>query len=132
MAKKSSVGKIAAGVGLAALAAAAAGTYYFYGDGGKKHRQQAKAWTKAAKSEVLKKIKGMQSFSKQAYGEAVSEVLAKYKQAKNIKPEELVALGSELKGHWDGIKKEMEKMGTAKKKLASVKKKVSGKKKKSR
>ncbi len=112
MAKQSPVRKIATGVGLAALAAAAAGTYYFYGAGGEKHRKAAKAWAKRAKSEMMKKIKGMKSVSKQAYSQAVKEVMDKYKQVKNIDPSELAALGKELSGHWENISKDLAKLGS--------------------
>jgi len=127
MAKGSATKKIAGGLGLAALAAAAATTYYFYGKDGKKHRADAKHWGHAAKGEMLKKIKGMKQVSKQTYEQAVREVLAKYKQAKNIDPAELVALGTELKGHWDDISKNLAKMG-AKKPAAKSRKAAPAKK----
>ena len=110
MAKKTSgAGKIAAGVGLAALAAAAAGAYYFNGPDGKKHKKQVKAWSEKAKKEMIAKVKQMKSMSAGAYHQAAAEVLAKYKQAKNVDPAELAALGKELKSHWDGISKTLAK-----------------------
>jgi len=116
MVKKSS-SKLAEGLGIAALAAgaaAAAAGYYFYGEGGKKHRKQAAAWSKQAKTEMVKKIRQMESLSKTAYNQAAREVMAKYKQAKNIDPAELQAFGLELKGHWDKISKEIVKLGAGK------------------
>jgi hypothetical protein len=117
MVKKSSTGKIAGGIGIAALAAGAAAVaegYYFSGKEGKKHRKQVSAWSKQAKMEMVKKIKEMKGVSKQAYDQASAEILAKYKQAKNIDPEELMAFGQELKGHWDKISKEVSKLGAKK------------------
>ena len=101
---------MAGGLGVAALAAAAAATYYFYGKGGNKHRAKVKSWTHSAKTEVLKQIKGMNKISRQAYGRAVKQVLAKYKHAKKIDPAELAALGVELKGYWDNISKSITKL----------------------
>jgi uncharacterized protein HemX len=114
MNKKPSAGKIAGGLGLAAIAAAAAATYYFSGKQGKKHLKEFSGWNKKAKAEMLKKIKQMKSVSKQAYDEAAAEVLSKYKQAKNIDPKELQAFGRELKGHWEKISKELAKLGAKK------------------
>ena len=113
--KTSSVKKVAAGLGVAALAAGAAAAYYFAGPKGKKHRDQLSALGKKAKTDMVQRIKGMKTLSKQAYAGAVKEVLAKYKQAKNIDPQELVILGQELMGHWDDISKNIAKLGTKKK-----------------
>jgi uncharacterized protein HemX len=125
MNKKSSTGKIAVGLGLAAVAAAAAAVaagYYFSGEQGKKHRKEFADWSGKAKADMLIKIKKMGAFSKQAYNEAAEEVLAKYKQAKNIDPKELQAFGRELKGHWEKIAKEVSKLGTKKPMTKSGKK----------
>ena len=87
---KSSVGKkLGQGLGLAALAAAGAASFYFYGKDGKKHKNQAQNWLKAAKADVEKKMKGMKSAGQQAFDQATKDVLAKYKQAKNMDPKEL-------------------------------------------
>ena len=122
MAKKTSSGaKIAAGVGIAALAAGAAAAYYFTGKGGKANRRKVSAWTHKAKQEVVRELKKMKTVSKAAYHKTAAEVLAKYKQAKNIDPQELTALGHELKGHWDKISKHVSKLGTKAKTAAKKK-----------
>jgi len=121
MKKKSSAGKIAAGLGLAAVAAVAAG-YYFSGKEGKKHLKQLSGWSKKAKGEMLQKITKMKAVSEQTYNKAAQEVLTKYKQAKNIDPKELQAFGRELKGHWKKIAKEAGRLG-AKKSAAKKKSK---------
>lgn len=117
MTKKSSAGRIAGGLGLAAVAAAVAAVaagYYFSGKEGKKHLKELSGWSKKAKGEMLQKIKKMKAVSKRAYDEAAQEVLAKYKQAKNIDPKELQAFGRELKNHWKKIAKEISKLGAKK------------------
>jgi hypothetical protein len=118
MAKKTSsaAGKIAGGLGLAALAAGAAAAYYFTGKGGKQNRKKVSAWTHKAKTDMVSEMKKMKTVSKAAYEKAAKEVLAKYKQAKNIDPKEFAALGHELKGHWNSISKKVSKLGTAGKK----------------
>jgi uncharacterized protein HemX len=126
MATKKPASKLAEGLGLAALAAgaaAAAAGYYFYGTQGKAHRKTAAAWTKKAKTEMIKKIKEMKSVSKQNYDKAASEVMAKYKQAKNIDPKELQELGQELKSHWEKISKQVSQLGI--KKVVPSRKKAS-------
>ncbi|HYV33311.1 MAG TPA: hypothetical protein VE973_00480 [Candidatus Limnocylindria bacterium] len=115
MPKKTSTGtKVAAGLGVAALAAAAAATYYLSGPNGKKHRKQVSVWAGKAKKEMVQKIKGMKTFGKAAYEKAAKEVLAKYKQAKNIDPKELQALSQEIKTHWNKIAKDVAKLGAKK------------------
>ncbi len=106
MQKKTTAAKVAGSLGMAALAAgaaAAAAGYYFSGKKGKKHLKELSGWSKKAKSDLLEKVKKMKSVSKQAYNQAAEEVLAKYKQAKNIDPKELQAFGLELKSHWEKI-----------------------------
>ncbi|MFA5991549.1 MAG: hypothetical protein WC794_04890 [Candidatus Doudnabacteria bacterium] len=107
--------KIAEGLGLAALAAGAAATYFFYGQDGKKNRKTLTAWSKKAKEEMVKKIKGMKKVSKANYEVAAKEVLAKYKQIKNIDPKDVEVLGKELKGHWQKISGDLTKLGQTKK-----------------
>jgi hypothetical protein len=123
MSKKSSSSGtvIAGGLGAAALAAAAAAGYFFYGKDGKNNRQKLKTWSKSAKQDMVKKIKGLKVISKTAYEQAAKEVLAKYKQAKNIDPKELTAFGAELKQQWNNISKQALKLGTAKKKTPAKK-----------
>lgn len=109
--KTSNAEKMAGAVGLAAAGVAAVATgYYFYGKGGKAHRKEASAWTKKAKLEMLQRIKQMKVVSGAAYHKAASEVLAKYKQVKNIDPKELQTFGKELKAHWEKISKDASKL----------------------
>ncbi len=117
--------KVVEGLGLAAVAAAAAATYFFYGKGAKKYRKEFETWSKSAKLEMVKKIKSMKVVSKQAYETAAKEIMAKYKTAKNITPEEASILAGELKNHWERISKDIQKLG---KKPSPVAKKPASKK----
>ncbi len=111
MTKTSQAGKVAGAIGLAAAGVAAVATgYYFLGKDGKKHRKEATAWSKQAKTEMLRKLKQMKTVSQATYHKATEEVLAKYKQIKNIDPKELQTFGQELKTHWVEISKEAAKL----------------------
>src|ERR1700722_1729018 len=91
-------------VGAAALAAAAAGAYYFYGsDAATKHRRSMKGWMVKAKGEVMEQLENLTDVTQANYETAVAAVLNKYKQAKNIDPQELVALTGELQQAWKKI-----------------------------
>lgn len=103
--------KIAVGAGITALAAAAAaGTYFFAGKRGKENRAKVSKWADTAKKDVVKQLKGMTDVTKSSYNTAVDAVVAQYKKAKNVDPKELIALASELKGHWDNIAGEVSKV----------------------
>jgi hypothetical protein len=111
MTKTSVAGKVARGaLGLAAGAAAVAAGYYFFGKDGKTHRKQAAAWSRKAKTEMLEKIKQMKEVSRDAYQEALDDVLAKYKEIKGINPKELQSFGQELMAHWEKISKDAAKL----------------------
>jgi hypothetical protein len=125
MTKTSSAEKAAGALSLAAAAVAAVATgYYFYGKGGKAHRKEARDWTKKAKLDMLEKIKQMKDVTKAAYDMAAAEILAKYKQVKNIDPKELQTFGQELKAHWTEISKEAAKL-TVKSPVKKIKAKTS-------
>jgi len=98
-----------AGLGIAALAAAAAGAVYFYGKGGDKHRKAIKGWMVKARGEVMDKMEGLKDISQAAYDKTVTDVLSRYEKLKKATPEELAALGTELKSHWIAISKQVNK-----------------------
>ncbi|MBP9686592.1 MAG: hypothetical protein KBD66_02215 [Candidatus Doudnabacteria bacterium] len=117
--------KIAVGTGLAALAAAAAaGTYFFAGTRGAKNRAKVQKWAESAKKDVVKQLKSLEQVSKKTYAQTVDTVMDQYQKAKKLKPQEMVALAAELKGHWDAIATEV---ATAGKKVAPLAKKVAKK-----
>jgi uncharacterized protein (UPF0333 family) len=125
MNKKQKKLAVGVGVGLTALAAAtAAGTYFFGGKKGAKNRAKVSKWAEDAKKDVVKQLKGLKQVSKKSYAEAVDAVVTKYKQAKKIDPQELLAVAGELKGHWDAIASEVE---AASKKVTPVVKKAAKK-----
>lgn len=131
--KKSQKKAVAVGASVAALAAAAAGAYFFTGKKGAKNRKAIASWANTAKREVMTEVGKMKNMSKQTYNKTVDAVMANYKTVKNVDRAELVAVANELKGHWDAIAKEVDKvrkqvvkvMPVAKK---SVKRKVAVKK----
>lgn len=107
--KKVAVG---VGVGLTAIAAAsAAGAYFFAGKRGAKNRAKVAKWAEAAKTDVLKEIKGLKKVTKQSYTATVDKVMEQYKKAKKVDPKELLAVAGELKSHWDSITQEVESAG---------------------
>ncbi len=108
--KMSTRGKVAIGAGLAALAAAAAGTYFLYGTKqGAKTRKQIKGWSLKAKGEILEKMEKLGEINEKVYNQVVDEVKAGYKKVKNIDAKDIEAFGKEMKMHWKGIKREIEK-----------------------
>lgn len=122
--KSSNVGAIAAG--LAGLTAAAVGAYYLYGSKeAAKNRAKVKSWMLKAKGEVLEQLEGMEEVTESAYMNALNAVMQKYNELKNIDPSELESFMDEMKSHWTGLKKTVEKTV---KKATAPKKKVSTKK----
>lgn len=108
-------GKVAIGAGLAALAAAAAGTYFLFGTKkGAKARKQVKGWMLKAKGEVLEKMEALQDMNEEIYNKIVEEVKSGYKKVKSIDSKDVEAFGKEMKAHWKGIKKEIEKKAKGK------------------
>lgn len=122
--KSSNVGAIAAG--LAGLTAAAVGAYYLYGSkDASKNRAKVKGWMLKAKGEVLEQLENAQEVTETTYMSALNAVMQKYNELKNIDPSELEAFMDEMKSHWTGLKKTVEKTV---KKAAAPKKKASAKK----
>jgi gas vesicle protein len=123
MNKKQKKVAVGVGVGLTAIAAAAAaGTYFFGGKRGAKNRAKVSKWAEDAKNDVVKQVKGLKKVTQKSYADTVDAVMAQYKKAKKMSPQELTALASELKGHWDSIAAEVS--STAKKVTPVVKKAV--------
>ena len=91
------------GVGLAALAAAAAGAYFLYGKNGAQNRKKVKGWMLKAKGEVLEQMEKMKDVSQDKYNTVVDRVGDKYKNVKNVDPDEVAQMVKELKGHWSSI-----------------------------
>lgn len=111
-------------VGIAALAAAAAGAYYLYGsDKAAKNRKQVKSWMLRMKAEVMDEVESVKELTQDAYGAAVDKVSEKYAQLKNVDKEELSALASRMKSHWNDIREDISETVKDEMKKASKKKK---------
>jgi hypothetical protein len=107
--KKQHGGGVAAGVGLAALAAAAAGAYFLYGtETGKKRRKAIESWMFRMRADVIDRMEKMKDWSEKSYNELVDSVAEKYKNVKNIDKAELMAVVDDLKKHWKSIRKQVE------------------------
>jgi hypothetical protein len=126
--------KTALGVGITATVAAIAAAYYFYSsDEGPKHVKQLKSWMLRMKAEVMDKLDDVKEINGEAYDAIVNTVAEKYKQLKNVNPQEVIDLANRMKGHWKDIKKDIEKttkhtMKTVKKEVKKATKKVAKKK----
>lgn len=112
--------EIASAVGIG-LAAAAVGAWYLYGKGGAQRRKKVRGWMLKAKGEILEQLENLKELNQASYNRIVDEVGSRYKQAKHIDPAEVATMISELKGHWQNIKKQLG-AGTAKKRKVSKKK----------
>lgn len=126
--KSSNAGAVVAAI--AGLTAAAVGAYYLYGHkDADKNRAKVKSWMLKAKGEVLEHLENAGEVTESAYVSAVDTVAKKYNELKHINPGELSEFISEMKGHWNGIKKTMEKAPMRKAKAATAKAPVKSAKK---
>lgn len=107
--KKQQKKALEVGIGIAAagIAAAAAGAYLLTGKQGQKNRKKISSWAVKAKKDIVTELKSAQKVSKQTYNDTVKNVLAKYKQLKNVDPKELQSLMVEAQGHWNNIAAEL-------------------------
>ncbi len=115
--KSSNAGAIIAS--LAGITAAAIGGYYLYGhEDAEKNRAKVRGWMLRAKGDVLDELEKVGEVTESAYAKAVDAVTTKYKELRNIEPDELEKFMSEMKAHWQGIKKTLSKTSPAKKAVA--------------
>lgn len=91
----------------AASVAAVAGAYFIFGKPDAKTKKQIKSWTLKAKADVLAKIEGMKEVSQEKYEEVVDAIETKYAQLKNVDPNELHAMATDMKKHWAAIQKSL-------------------------
>jgi hypothetical protein len=127
MAQKKTGGGIVAG--LIGLTAAAVGAYYLYGhESAKKNRAKVKGWMLKARGEVLEELEKAGEVTESAYKSAVDTVAKKYNQLKNIDADELEAFITEMRDHWNGIKRTMQTRGKAVAKPKASKRSVRAKK----
>lgn len=119
--KKNSGNGLEVGVAIATGLAAVAGAVFLYGtDAGKKKRKAIKGWMLKAKGEVIEKLENMKDINEENYNKVVDAVEAKYKALKNVTPEDLSEVVTDLKKSWKHIVKVV-KTQTAPKKKAVAK-----------
>jgi hypothetical protein len=122
--------KIAIGASIAAATAGIAGAYYFYGsDKGPKRRKKLKSWMVSMEAEVVNKLNEVKEINREAYDAVVLAVAKKYKQLKDVDPQEVIDFASRMRSHWKDIKKDIEKTArqTAKTATKGVKEAVTKK-----
>ncbi|HVT75006.1 MAG TPA: hypothetical protein VHD69_01125 [Candidatus Paceibacterota bacterium] len=92
--------------GIAGLSAAAVGAYYLYGhEEAGKNRAKVKSWMLKAKGEVIDELENVRNVTESAYVSAVDTIAKKYRQIKSIDEAELAEFITEMKDHWNGIKR---------------------------
>lgn len=98
--------KVAAGLGIAGLAAAGiAGAYFLYGKDGAKNRKKVKSWALRTKADVMDKIEKTKDLTQENFHTIVDAAAAKY--AKTVSPEDVAAYTKSLKKHWKDIKNDV-------------------------
>lgn len=110
MAKSNKAGKIITGAGItAAIAAAAAGAYFLYGTKeGKKQRKKLESWGMKMKKETVAQMKKLKKVNEKEYHKVVDTVTKRFKNLKDVDPQELAQMARELKAYWKNIKREFQ------------------------
>jgi len=98
---------MAAGAGLAAVAAAAAGVYFLYGDKAKARRKVVAAWVLQMKGDVMEKMETMKEVNRETYEALVDETAARYARVKNVGADEMKHVTGELKNAWTHISSQL-------------------------
>lgn len=107
MKKKTSKGKVAAGIAVGLAAAAAAG-YYFYGSkNAKHHRKIVTKWAGDMKKEVIRRAKGLKEMTERDFTKIVNAVANTYRGVKKIDTADLERAASELKANWRAVQREI-------------------------
>ena len=104
--KKNQKTALAAGAGLAAIAAAATGIYMMTGKNAKNRKKAAK-WVGDMQKDVVKQLNVAGKATKATYHKVVDTAAANYKNLKNVDTADLAAAAAELKASWDAISSEM-------------------------
>lgn len=108
--KKTSPGKVAAGIsaGLAAAGAAAA-SYYFYGSTqAKKHRKIVAKWANDMKNEVIREAKRLDEINPRDFARVVDTITDTYHGARSIDAADLKRAANELKSNWKMVRREIQ------------------------
>jgi gas vesicle protein len=94
------------GAGIAVLSAAA---YILFGPNGKKNRKLIRGWAVKMKGEIIEKFEQAKELTEPVYHQIVDTIKAKYSKLKNVDPKELEQVVSEIKKHWNVLKKDKTK-----------------------
>jgi gas vesicle protein len=125
MTKKTTKGisaKTAVGIG-AGIAAISAAAYILFGPEGKKNRKAIRGWSVKMKGEIIEKFEQAKELTEPVYHQIVDSIKAKYAKLKNVDQKELEQVVTEIKKHWNTIKKD----NAPKKKIKKVAKKAAKK-----
>jgi hypothetical protein len=105
---------VAIGIGIAALAAAAAGAYYLYGtEKGPQRRRALKGWMLRMKADVMEEIENLKDVNEEMYRSTVDKIAEKYKQLKNVDPDQITALAMRMHSHWKDIQRDINQATTS-------------------
>jgi gas vesicle protein len=120
--KKGISAKTAVGIG-AGIAAISAAAYILFGPEGKKNRKAIRGWSVKMKGEIIEKFEQAKELTEPVYHQIVDTVKAKYAKLKNVDQKELEQVVTEIKKHWNTIKKD----NAPKKKVKKIAKKAAKK-----
>jgi hypothetical protein len=95
---------IGIGAGVAALSAAA---YVLFGPNGKKNQKAIRGWAVKMKGEIIEEFEKAKELTESVYYDIIDKAEAKYAKFKNVDQEELKSIISEIKKHWNSLKKEI-------------------------
>lgn len=95
---------IGIGAGVAALSAAA---YVLFGPNGKKNQKAIRGWSVKMKGEIIEEFEKAKELTESVYYDIVDKAEARYAKFKNVDQVELKSIISEIKRHWNALKKEV-------------------------
>lgn len=106
--KKHGVSPATVALAVAGVAAAAGAVYFLViGERGAKNRDKLKDWMIKAYDQTVQRIEQLKQIDAEHYRRIVDSVLRRYQGVKKGSPDDIGALGRELKEQWDEIKNEV-------------------------
>ena len=100
----------------ATIAATAAAAYMLFGPEGKKNRKVIQGWTVKMKGEIIEKLEEAKELTEPVYNKVVDVIATKYSKSKNVDPEQLLAVVSDIKKYWKVMMKDKAPKAKPKKK----------------
>jgi len=100
----------------ATIAATAAAAYMLFGPEGKKNRKVIQGWTVKMKGEIIEKLEEAKELTEPVYNKVVDVIATKYSKSKNVDPEQLLAVVSDIKKYWKVMMKDKAPKSKPKKK----------------